>query len=91
MAPAEWSQDWCGQEREKLAEWRLELATLRGKPRPDLRECENGDGEGELEREMWPAPCGSLLFIAEIRHSDQSQLTDYSPSLRAEQGPGGQS
>lgn len=52
MAPAEWSQDWCGQEREKLAEWRLELATLRGKPRPDLRECENGDGEGELEREM---------------------------------------
>lgn len=43
--------------------------------------------EGELERKMWPAPCGSLLFIAEIRHSDQSQLTDYSPSLRAEQGP----
>ena len=61
------------------------MATLRGKPRPDLRECENGDGEGELEREMWPDPCGSLLFIAEIRHSDQNQLTDYSPSLRAEQ------
>lgn len=63
----------------------LELATPRDKSRPDLRKPVNGDDEGELERQMWPAPCGSLLFIAVIRHSDQNQLTYYSPSLRAGQ------